>query len=139
LTGTPSAPHTHLFSLVRQSKADLPALAYVEREDSLSGGEIFASTHVLARSVGHVINMVEFMPAAKDADKSGDRFEISNNNVINVTEEHLNDVRKQQLAQAVDGYKATCLRSFSFRGREGKVIQKGALPTPRHHEVPRPV
>ena len=104
----------------------------MEREDSLSGGEIFASTHVLARSVGHVINMVEFMSAAKDADKSGDRSEISNNNIINVTKQYLKDVQKQQLAQAVDVFKASCLQSFSFVWREGKIIQKGALPSPRH-------
>jgi len=36
------------------------------------------------------------------------------------------------LGEAVDGFKAACLQSFSFIGREGKVIQKSALPTPRH-------
>jgi len=56
--------------------------------------------------------------------------EICNDSIINVTEEHINDVQKQQVAQAVDGFKAACLLSFSFVGRQGKVIQKGALPSP---------
>ena len=42
----------------------------------------------------HYMNMVDFKPAAKDAGKSGDESEISNNNVINITKEHLNDFQK---------------------------------------------
>jgi hypothetical protein len=36
------------------------------------------------------------------------------------------------LGEAVDGFKAACLQSFSFIGREGKVNQKSALSTPHH-------
>jgi len=83
-------------------------------------GEFFMSTHFLARLVGHVINIhcsnmyyyiniVDFKSAAEDASKSGDESEVSNNNIINITEEHFNDVHKQQLAQSIDGFKATCI------------------------------
>ena len=83
-----------------------PALAYVERENFPSGGEIFALTRFLARPVGHIINIhgsnmyhnsntVEIISTAKDPDKSGDGSKISNDNVLNITKEHLNDAQKQ--------------------------------------------
>ena len=108
------AHHTHI-CWVRyvRAKQISPALAYVEHENSPSGGGIFVSTRFLTRLVGHVINI---HGSNMDANKSGDISKISNNNIINVTEEHLNDIQKQQLAQAVDGFKASCLQSFSFMG-----------------------
>jgi hypothetical protein len=71
----------------------------VERGDP-SGG-IFASTRFLACLVGHIfsihdnmyhyINTVEIKSAAHDAGKAGDGSEVNTNNIINFTEEHLNN------------------------------------------------
>jgi len=52
-------------------------------------------------------------------------------NVIPVTEANLRDEQKQAMAKAIEDYKQLCLKSFSII-RSGKVIQKEALPMPRH-------
>ena len=84
--------------LVQWSEADLPCPAYVEREGP--SGRIFVSTCFLACPAGHVINVHDNimyayinMVDAKSVD--GDNHaEINGDNVIKVTEEHLNDVQK---------------------------------------------
>ena len=55
--------------------------------------------------------------------------------IIKVTKEHLNDIQKQQLTQAVDGFKDACLQTFSMVNREGKVIQKTNFSTPLHSTI----
>ena len=107
MTSMSSAPHVRLLGSILRSKADCLSLAYVERGDP--SGEIFASTRFLARLVGHIfsihnnmyhyINTVEIKSAAEDAGIAGDGFEINTSNIINVTEEHLSDVKKQQMAR----------------------------------------
>ena len=98
----------------------------MEREDFPFGREIFAPTrfwtclggHVISihgSNMYHYVNKVEIKSSTEDANKLGDRSEISNI-FINVTEEHLNNIQKQLLAQAVDNFKASCLQSFSFMG-----------------------
>ena len=89
------AHHTRVdLGSVLQSEADLPNSSVRE-----------ASTRFLVCSLGHVnnihnnnmyhyVNMVDVKPAAEDSGKSGDASEISNNNVINITKEHLNDFQK---------------------------------------------
>jgi len=52
-------------------------------------------------------------------------------NVIPVTEANLRDEQKQAIAKAMEDYKQQCLKSFSIN-RSGEVIQKEALPAPRH-------
>ena len=52
-------------------------------------------------------------------------------NVISVTEANLRDEQKQAIAKAMEDYKQQCLKSFSIN-RSGQVIQKEALPAPRH-------
>jgi hypothetical protein len=51
--------------------------------------------------------------------------------VIPVTEANLRDEQKQAIAKAMEDYKQQCLKSFSIN-RSGEVIQKEALPMPRH-------
>jgi len=52
-------------------------------------------------------------------------------NVIPVTEANLRDEQKQAMAKAMEDYKQLCLKSFSIN-RSDEVIQKEALPAPRH-------
>jgi len=52
-------------------------------------------------------------------------------NVIPVIEANLRDEQKQAMAKAMEEYKQQCLKSFSIN-RSGEVIQKEALPAPRH-------
>ena len=101
LTGTPSHT-THVSIWVRYfgAKQISPTLAYVER-GNLSGG-IFTSTRLLARLMGddmnihnnmfHYINMVETKLVAATDGTARDGFEVNTNNILKVTEEHLNDV-----------------------------------------------
>ena len=81
---------------------------------------IFGSTRFLARLVGHdinihdinmfhCINMVETKSAADNDGTIRDGSEINTSNIMNVTEEHLSNVQKEQLAQVVDGFKTACL------------------------------
>ena len=67
----------------------------------MSGG-IFTSTRLLACLMGddinihnnmfHYINMVETKSAAATDGTAHDGFEVNTNNILKVTEEHLNDV-----------------------------------------------
>jgi len=52
-------------------------------------------------------------------------------NIIPMTESNLRDEQKQAIAKAMEDYKQQCLKSFSIN-RSGEVIQKEALPAPRH-------
>ena len=85
-----SVPHAHLLGSVRRSEADLPSPSVrVAWEVPRPAGEFFMSTcflHIHDSNMYHYINMVNFRQAAEDADKSSDGSEISNNDVINVTE-----------------------------------------------------
>ena len=78
----------------------------------------------------HYINTVEVKSAAAADSNMRDGSEVNTDNILRVTEEYLNDVQKQWMAQAVDGFKEAYLQSFSFVGRDGKVIQKS--PSLRH-------
>ena len=108
--------------LVLRSKAYLsgPSVRGAREFPPNGGGKIFASTRFLERPVGHdinihgsgtnhYINMVDLKTTTEDAGKIADASKISDNNIIRVTKEHLNDVQKQHLAQAVDGFEAACL------------------------------
>ena len=57
--------------------------------------------------------------------------DLDQENVIPVTEANLKDEQKQAIAQAMEEFKLQCLRSFSLN-RSGEVVQKDALPAPRH-------
>ena len=80
---------------------------------------IFASTHLLAHSVGHKsFNMVEL------TDKSA----ISEENQIHVPEDKLNEEQKKEYEELVERFKRECLKSYSVN-RFGKVIKKFDLPS----------
>jgi hypothetical protein len=55
--------------------------------------------------------------------------EVTEDNILKVTEEDLNIVQKQQLEKAIEDYKQACLGAFSVTKR-GEVIQKNAFPKP---------
>ena len=57
--------------------------------------------------------------------------EVSENNIIEVTEADLKDDKKEELAKHLEDYKRMYLQSFS-RTRSGEAIKKGPLPVPRH-------
>ena len=48
--------------------------------------------------------------------------EVNGNNVLKVTEDQLDEAQKQQLEQAIDGFKDACLQVFNMVDRVGKVI-----------------
>jgi len=79
----------------------------------------FASTHLLARSVGQ--DIVEINMSNTDFDME---------NIIAIIEANLRDEQKQAMAKAMEEYKQLCLKSFSVN-RSGEVIQKEALSMPQ--------
>jgi hypothetical protein len=81
-------------------------------------GSLFASTHLLARSVGPINPISMFNP------------EIDSGNIIAVSEEDLKEEQRQAMEKAVEEYKQLCLKSFSLN-KSGQVIQKQDLPLPR--------
>src|SRR5688572_22438570 len=56
--------------------------------------------------------------------------EVSEDNVIEVTEADLRDDQKEELERQTAYYRKTCLQSFS-RTRSGETIKKAPFPTPR--------
>ena len=75
---------------------------------------IFASTHLLARPVGHKsFNMVELI----------DKSTVSEENHIHVPEDKLNEEQKKEYEELVDKFKRECLKSYSVN-RSGEVIKK---------------
>ena len=79
----------------------------------------FASTHLLARSVGHEsFNMVEL------TDKSA----VSEENQIPVPEDKLKEEQKKEYEELVEKLKRECLKSYSVN-RSGEVIKKFNLPS----------
>ena len=80
---------------------------------------IFASTHLLARLVGHEsFNMVEL------TDKSA----VSEENQILVPEDKLKEEQKKEYEELVEKLKRECLKSYSVN-RSGEVIKKFNLPS----------
>ena len=80
---------------------------------------IFASTHLLARPVGHErFNMVEL------TDKSA----VSEENQIPVPEDKLKEEQKKEYEELVEKFKSECLKSYSVN-RSGEVIKKFNLPS----------
>ena len=79
----------------------------------------FASTHLLARSMGHEsFNMVEL------TDKSA----VCKENQILVPEDKLKEEQKKEYEELVDRFKRECLKSYSIN-RSGEVIKKSNLPS----------
>ena len=75
---------------------------------------IFASTHLLARLVGHEsFNMVEL------TDKSA----VSEENQILIPEDKLKEEQKKEFEDLVEKFKHECLKSYSIN-RSGEVIKK---------------
>ena len=68
----------------------------------------------------HYINTVEVKSAAAADSNMRDGSEVNTNNILRVTEEYLNDVQKQRMAQAVDGFKEACLQSSALWGEMGR-------------------
>src|SRR5688572_28482489 len=56
--------------------------------------------------------------------------EISEDNIIEITEADLKDDQRHEVAKAVEDYKKACLQSYS-RNRSGETVRKTALPIPR--------
>ena len=80
---------------------------------------IFASTHLLARPVGHEsFNMVELT----------DKFVVSEKNQILVPEDKLKEEQKKEFEELVEKFKCECLKSYSVN-RSGEVIKKFNLPS----------
>ena len=80
---------------------------------------IFASTHLLARSVGHQsFNMVELT----------DKYVVSEENQISVPEDKLKEEQKKEFEDLVKKFKRECLESYSIN-RSGEVIKKFNLPS----------
>ena len=80
---------------------------------------IFASTHLLARSVGHeTFNMVELT----------DESAVSEENQIPVPEDKLKEEQKKEYEELVEKFKRECLKSYSVN-RSGEVIKKFNLPS----------
>ena len=69
----------------------------------------FASTHLLARLVGHVNKINMLNP------------EIDTENVIVISEADLKEEHKQATKKAIEDYRQLCLKSFSLN-RSGEVI-----------------
>ena len=75
---------------------------------------IFASTHLLARSVGHKsFNMVELI----------DKSAVNEENHILVPEDKLKEEQKKEYEELVEKFKCECLKSYSIT-RSGDVIKK---------------
>ncbi|HJX82534.1 MAG TPA: hypothetical protein VJ248_10935, partial [Candidatus Udaeobacter sp.] len=75
---------------------------------------IFASTRLLARSVGRIkINMIN--------------SEITEDNIARVTEEQLQGINKEEFDKAVAEYKKQCLAAFSTN-RSADIIKKHDFP-----------
>ena len=102
-----------LLGSIRRNKHS-PTLAYVECEDSHLV-ENFRINTLLSTSRGtqyqhvHYINMIETKSTTDDDGTVRDGSEINTSNIMTVTEEHLSNVQKEQLAQVVDGFKTACL------------------------------
>ena len=80
---------------------------------------IFASTHLLARLVGHKsFNMVDI------TDKSA----VNEENHIPVPEDKLKEEQKKEYEERVGKFKCECLKSYSVT-RSGEVIKKFNLPS----------
>ena len=80
---------------------------------------IFASTHLLARLVGHEsFNMVELT----------DKSTVSEENQISVPEDKLKEEQKKKFEDLVEKFKRECLKSYSIN-RSGEVIKKFNLPS----------
>ena len=56
--------------------------------------------------------------------------EVSEDNIIEVTEADLRDDKREELEKQTAYYRKTCLQSFS-RTRSGETIKKAPFPTPR--------
>src|SRR5688500_3869305 len=56
--------------------------------------------------------------------------EVSEDNVIEVTEADLKDDQKEELNKYLEQVRKTCLKSFS-RSRSGETVKKTPFPTPR--------
>ena len=79
----------------------------------------FASTHLLARPVGHEsFNMEEL------TDKSA----VSEENQIPVPEDKLKEEQKKEYEELVEKFKHECLKSYIVN-RSGEVIKKFNLPS----------
>ena len=70
---------------------------------------LFASTHLLARSVGPINPINMFNP------------EIDSGNIIAVSEEDLKEEQRQAMEKAIEEYRQLSLRSFSLN-KSGQVI-----------------
>ncbi|RLN30006.1 hypothetical protein C2845_PM05G15930 [Panicum miliaceum] len=57
--------------------------------------------------------------------------EISDSNIIEVTEADLKDDQREELAKHLEDYKKMYLQSFS-RTRSGEAVKKAPIPVPRH-------
>ena len=80
---------------------------------------IFASTHLLARSVGHKsFNMAEL------TDKSA----ISEENQIPIPEDKFKEEQNKEYEELVEKFKHECLKSYIVN-RSGVVIKKFNLPS----------
>ena len=80
---------------------------------------IFASTHLLARSVGpESFNMVDI------TDKSA----VSEENQIHVPEDKLKEEQKKEYEELLEKFKHECLKWYSVT-RSSEVIKKFDLPS----------
>ena len=80
---------------------------------------IFASTHLLARPVGHEsFNMVELT----------DKSTVSEEDLIPVPEDKLKEEQKKEYEELVKRFKCECLKSYNVN-RSGEVIKKFNLPS----------
>ena len=80
---------------------------------------IFASTHLLARSVGHErFNMMELT----------DKSTVSEENQIHVPEDKLKEEQKKEFEELIEKFKRECLKSYIIN-RSGEVIKKFNLPS----------
>ena len=75
---------------------------------------IFASTHLLARPVGHKrFNMV----------KLTDKSAVSEENQIPIPEDKLKEEQKKEFEDLVEKFKRECIKSYNVN-RSGEVIKK---------------
>ena len=80
---------------------------------------IFASTHLLARLVGHKsFNIV----------KLTDKSAVSEENQIPIPEDKLKEEQKKEYEELVEKFKRECLKSYNVN-RSGEVIKKFNLPS----------
>jgi hypothetical protein len=96
---------------------DFPELG--EHLPSDSSVLIFASTHLLARLVGHKsFNMVDIT----------DKSELNEENYVLVPEDKLKEDQKKEYEERVEQFKHECLKSYNIT-RSGDVIKKFNLPS----------